>query len=458
MHDATLLAKLPQAARDAFALALDAKDRSAKGDTAAYNEMAASVGKALDAVGIPQGAMSTPVHPLPSAYDETQRAALAYSALNDLGTWPYACPQYAFTRRRWLGIDPPGVLETTEVEVVHDGKTTREPLWRALQLDPSPDGLTRTLDALPMLTLLRAVGELGSAGGGYRIDFAQQLMPDTLRVFRDLKDEARAWAVEQADAFPTDPRYGGAPSKAFIFLALARAHVPIEPKWEHLFPVVMRASAELLIECAHALPDARREAVLTAHMASFPWPVELMTAFPYPALAEAWLAAVEPNSDYWKQRVEILRKLGAQHTAIGEAVERVVAATPKPMLLYVTRMEKPKAASELSPLEREQLRIGGRGYDEQDLDAEARLAKGGAETSFHGSFEVRNIADKANRPLYDALLYMVDAGVIFRAGTTEAIGWLSQGGVVLEEKDDVLRRALQIAVGRKPLRKKPRKA
>ncbi|MGZ3416852.1 MAG: hypothetical protein ACXVEE_03245 [Polyangiales bacterium] len=89
-------------------------------------------------------------HPLPSTYDETQRAVLAY--------------------------------------------------------------------ALPLETLLRVVGELGSTGGGYRLNFAQFLMPTTLRVFRDLKDEGRAWAIEQANGFPTDPMYRGQTIKAFIFL------------------------------------------------------------------------------------------------------------------------------------------------------------------------------------------------------------------------------------------------
>ncbi|MGZ3478592.1 MAG: hypothetical protein ACXVCJ_29090, partial [Polyangiales bacterium] len=405
--NAELLAKMPQSARDAFALALDAKDRSAKGEKAAFAEMSAHVGKALDAVGIPQGPMSGPVHPLPSAYDETQRAALAYTAIHDLGTWPYLCPQYTVTRRRWLGIDPPGLLETIEVEVERDGVKTTEPLWRALQMKPQLEDVIRTLDALPLDTLLRVVGELGSTGGGYRISvaFAGMILPETLRVFRDLKDEGRAWAVEQADAFPTDPMYRGATIRAFIFLALVRANVPIEPKWDHLFPNVMRVTKELLFECARALPEERRAAVLATHIASLQPPLDWLTAFPYPALAEAWLAAVEPNSNWWNQRVELLRKLGEQHAAIRDVVERVVAATPKPMLLYVTRMETPKTASELSPLEREQLRIAGRGWDEQDLDAEARLAGSGDESSFRGFFEIRNIADAKGNPAYDALLF-----------------------------------------------------
>ena len=74
-------------------------------------------------------------------------------------------------------------------------------------------------------------------------------------------------------------------------------------------------------------------------------------------------------------------------------------------------MKKPTSAAELSDLEREQLRISGRGYDQQDLDAEARLAKDGSETTFGGSLEVRSIADASGSPVYDALLYLDEGSI-----------------------------------------------
>ena len=41
---------------------------------------------------------------------------------------------------------------------------------------------------------------------------------------------------------------------------------------------------------------------------------------------------------------------------------------------------------------------------------------------------------------------MADAGIIFKAGTTEEVGGLSQGGVNLTAKNDALRNALQVAL------------
>ncbi|MBL8235249.1 MAG: hypothetical protein JNL98_42505, partial [Bryobacterales bacterium] len=50
-----------------------------------------------------------------------------------------------------------------------------------------------------------------------------------------------------------------------------------------------------------------------------------------------------------------------------------------------------------------------RGYDEQDLHAEARLADDNSEESVRGSLEIRSIADEDGTPRYDAFTYFGDA-------------------------------------------------
>jgi hypothetical protein len=174
-------------------------------------------------------------------------------------------------------------------------------------------------------------------------------------------------------------------------------------------------------------------------------------------MVTALLEAVEVGSPYWNGLVVSMKALGKEHVAVRDAVEAIIGAMPKPMLLYVTSIVKPTSASELTPIAKEQLRIAGKGYDQQDLDASARLAKNGEETSFHGFFEMRTVADAQGNPLYDVLLYMTDAGSIFDAGTTHEIGGLSQGGVVLTKKNAPLQVALQVAVGPKPLKPKAKK-
>jgi hypothetical protein len=186
--------------------------------------------------------------------------------------------------------------------------------------------------------------------------------------------------------------------------------------------------------------------------------IEMVAEFPTSDMVRALLDGTEANSVRWTWLAEKMRELGKTQPVVAAAVEAIVAATPKPLDLYVTSMKKPTTAAELSDLEREQLRTAGRGYDQQDLDDEARLADDGSETTFRGSFEVRSIADAGGSPVYDALLYYLDEGSIFRAGTTEEIGGMSQGGVVLKDRNDALRLALQVAVGKKPLRRKAKTA
>jgi hypothetical protein len=453
MSDDDLLAQLPGEARAAFLLARAAKQRfDSGGDRSGFAEAATQAGLGLAAAGIPR---ATGVFPLASAYDEVQRAALTWCTLQDLGTARYACPSATRTRRRWLGLDRPGLLEAKTVVVEHDGVTTTEPLWRALQIAHDAEPQAAILDALPCDVALTVLGELHTVGIGYAVDF--NALFTKVRLLRDLREEGREWAVAQADVYPTDAYWKGSYLKAYIFLALVRAGVRIEPRWEHLYPNVMGASRDLLFECAHALPEDRRAAALAPHLPSMSLATEIVAEFPTSDMVRALLDGTEANSVRWTWLVEKMRELGKTQPVVAAAVEAIVAATPKPLDLYVTSMRKPTSAAELSDLEREQLRISGKGYDQQDLDAEARLADDGSETTFRGSFEVRSIADANGSPVYDALLYL-DEGSIFRAGTTEEIGGMSQGGVVLKDRNDALRLALQVAVGKKPLRRKAKTA
>ena len=99
------------------------------------------------------------------------------------------------------------------------------------------------------------------------------------------------------------------------------------------------------------------------------------------------------------------------------------------------------SAGELSAVEREQLRAAGRLYDGQDLSAEERLTENpeNEELSFAGFVSHRRVVDGAEHR-YDAWLYQVDSGTIFRAGTTEVAAEIIQFG--LEPHSDEARREL----------------
>jgi hypothetical protein len=445
-----LLAKLPRDAREAFVRADAANERMRAGDQTGYAESMKEAGLALAAVGIPTAPPSGEIYPLASTYDDVQRAALMWSALKGLTTYPYACPSTGPTRLRWLGVEP-GVLETELVDIEHDGVTTREPLWRALQIANRVERQGEVLDALSMEKVLVALEEIYGVGGGYRINSTLLFPHGNLRVLRDLKGEGRAWAIGWADRMTDEPRWKASALRAFVVLALVRAKVPFEPRWDHLFSNFFGATKEFLFECARALPDDRRDAMLGPQLPSIHWSTEMIDMFPSAALVRALLAGSEASSPRWLWLVEQMRVLGKKHEAVREAVEAIVAATPKPIELYVTSILKPKEPSELTALQKEQLLIGVRGYEEA-FDIEERLPSDGTAVPLPGDLQIRAIANAEGEALYDSFTYMADAGIIFKAGTTEEVGGLAQGGVILTAKNDALRNALQVALSNKPLK------
>lgn len=68
----------------------------------------------------------------------------------------------------------------------------------------------------------------------------------------------------------------------------------------------------------------------------------------------------------------------------------------------------------------QQLRIAGKAWDGQDLDAFERL-DGERDDSFAGKLE-RRVLGEGGRPVYDVFLFGEGAGVFFRAGTTTVLG------------------------------------
>jgi hypothetical protein len=432
--EARLLAKLPAAAQDAYRRALAAKDSDE------------DVKKALAAVAFPMpDDVGSPVYPLASTLDEAQRALAELSCAHSFNVWPYALPGPTVTRKRWLGLEPPSALESTFV----DG----EPLWRALQLAKNVRACGRILDALPNLVALDALAEiLLTRDMNYRVDATEILIHANLRVVRQLKDEAGQWAVKLADRVPDDNGPHRSMLAMLVFVALARAGIAIEQRWERLFPNLDGVSDAIVVECACALPADRRDAVLVEEIKrslSMDAALRILAKFPSTEVARAMLARLEVNSQRWKLLVTQLGKLAKKHAAIAEALNSALGTAPPAIELVVASSRRPKTAAELGEVERKQVRIGTKRYDGLDLTAEERLTASTDrnDETFRGpgSIEFRKIADGEGRMVYDMLLYMGDAGSIFRAGTTKLIGEVIQGGVDLVEKQPALRTALQLA-------------
>lgn len=356
-----------------------------------------------------------------------------------------------------------GVLETYTLALEHDGAKTIELRSRALQIAKMARAQAAIVDAMPRDIALRALGELHREGARYQLQvpWRSQLLDN---IGGDPRD--REWAIAEADAYPVGPPDPQAFLKSYIFRALVRSKTPIERRWEHLYPNVVGASLELLIECAGGLAEDRRAPVLAEHFSSMQAAAQIVAAFPTAEMVTTLLTCVGMETPYGAGLLTAMKRLGGDNEIVRGAVAAFVADLPAPVALTVTSIVRPNHAHELSAIAKEQLRVAGRAYDQQDLDASARLEQSNEETSFHGVFEMRTVAESDGAAAYDILIVTSDAGSIFEAGTTNEIGALSQGGaVVLEKENEPLRAALQGAVRAKeaakpdkpakPAKKKP---
>ncbi len=149
-----------------------------------------------------------------------------------------------------------------------------------------------------------------------------------------------------------------------------------------------------------------------------------------------------------RETAKKLARIAKKSPIVREALDPSVTAKPA-LNLSVTRAFKPRSPKDLTPLQRKQLVVAGSWYDGKKWPVEVRLGleipKGHKTESFDGSFggwlEVRELADEARKPAYTALLYLVDLGAIFVAGTTDVAASIVQSR--LDQCDQQLREALQ---------------
>jgi hypothetical protein len=95
---------------------------------------------------------------------------------------------------------------------------------------------------------------------------------------------------------------------------------------------------------------------------------------------------------------------------------------------------RPMAIGDLTAIQQAQLAAAGKLYDGRDLPTAARISLEGSDEkgfdqSFRGLIEFCVLFDGAGAPVYDAVLYMVDSGTVFRAGATNVVAHIIQCGI-----------------------------
>lgn len=110
---------------------------------------------------------------------------------------------------------------------------------------------------------------------------------------------------------------------------------------------------------------------------------------------------------------------------------------------FVNRRD-PQTLADLSASERRQLRVAGKLYDGQDLPARRRIASDDPEECFGGFLTLWDV-EVGGVHLYDAFVYAVDSGTVFRRGTTEVVAERIQFHFETRVTGEGLTRALELA-------------
>jgi hypothetical protein len=200
--------------------------------------------------------------PLADELTPAQREAATLLATSDDNHWDRAMPKLAWSKRRWLGIDPPGGLEQT---VTLEGK--RVPLWFAIGYDRPElhtDDFYDHVQGLPYSNRVPAYIEIQLGAYHFGSDDAYGDASSYLSPFdfKSLSKKDAKWAGDYADWLLQLFGNKRVPhlTRMFIFPALIHSQAPWQARWSRLayWNNGQPESAERIV----AIPEEHREAAL----------------------------------------------------------------------------------------------------------------------------------------------------------------------------------------------------
>ena len=399
-----------------------------------------------------------PGHPVPwderivfraASLTETQRAVAMFLARHRaLPTFRYPLPGSPWAIRRWLGIDAPGVLFETRA----DGRTPYEAL-RVCQAQYQREKAMRAyLATLPAMDRVQALVDLSLITSDSAFPHAgilHSLLPE-------IDDSLGPWARARAQWLIDERSRGHFPALILedllpvIYVALMRAGLSDSPEFDALLPLSRWCSVSdtwfTETQCAllNALPEERREAALLASTKrGMPFAdgvralARLLPFFPYPGVA-AYILEQAHETRYPSDALEAVRVAAETNRAIAALYEAHMAKLGSiPKLRLVSFTPRP-ALSTLNQAQQLQLEVRGRPWN---MSAAQMLA-----AYVTGEHELNLIVIASEEGAqFDAWLNEGNEGSIFRAGTTEEVAWMSQGGTP-ECEDKALLTALRDAL------------
>ncbi len=378
-----------------------------------------------------------------------------------------AIPPSAWCRRRWLGIDPGGVLERT---VDFEGEAL--PLWRALSILQARNAfedchaLISSL-GLSKLELLELFTDIQLGAYRLRVFRSFHWGPMGFEPFAitEVAAEHEQWALStlqritrlfgdsalRCERGDTDE----APSVLcwLVMAVLVETNTPVVPDWERFVRAAFQpANYVELTKCVLRLVPAERRAPvlidwLQTRSAKFAVDVAMahLQDVPSKSLVELVLSRCDQLEAKKKRSVLAeLSRLSPKVVGIRGPLARYNKRRKPPLQLKILRRFTPASVFELNDSQRRQLERAGALYDGQQLSASRRLTPGGDEHSFHGYLKIVELGDGQGKHVFDLFEYNVDSGSIFKAGTTDEVAGIIQFG--LECTEPKLKEALQLVL------------
>lgn len=334
--------------------------------------------------------------------------------------------------RRWLGLAPPGILETLGVGL----HSTAVDLEMALAEVPANRRVEAYVEAF-------LAGWTVESRGAF---------------FETLRADAPA-ALDYARAtLPHLPSDVSAAVALFTAFSASNATVPEEA--EKHFPLGYRlpgeplsepCSTRLLVEHLMAIAEPRRDVVLAAAIqrtrasGTYEAAMHLLErCAPLPRAQDVvrrHLAAKRKKRLTPREKTALValeRRMKALEPSTGKP--RVAAAKPaKARSLEVTARHTPRSEADLTPLQAKQLVETGRRWDEQKLAAARRLSLDENDEAALGAVLEHVTVSENGEPTFEAWLHG-DSGTFFAVGSTRVVALRGDGATVLEgdEADDTL--------------------
>ncbi|MFO0737586.1 MAG: hypothetical protein U0270_16965 [Labilithrix sp.] len=452
----------------AAAVEKDVKKILAPGSSA--EEIEDALGRAFEKVKWPDVRMVPRVEDLTSE----QRELVTRLGDRNLDVHRFFVPASGAIRRRWLGLTRGGVLEE-KVSFTLEGKKRKEPLWRAVLECVAAGGEEAAAPIVQALSLeerLRAFGEVNAClGWGTAYGISTKLFFDwwDTALLERLRAEGKKWAPAFADALLAQvERRGSEPGESHwtltsscrwpVFLALVRAKITIEPRWDVLLPIGGQKALDACVECIRAIPEERRTAAIVSALGRELEPVSvglpLLDLFPSAELARL-IQRSTGGAGIPKQKIFAeLDRLAQRHAVIRDALatkakasaKAKAKASAKALVLTCAEVVRPKKFAKLELIHQLQLGIAGKRADGRDVPPAQRFAEEGFGAGF---LEICKLTDASSgKHRYDALLFRADSGMVFEARAKRVVAEIIQDGV--ECKNAALRDAIEAALADRP--------